>query len=1130
MPSDRRPGPPGAPDPLARLAALLAEVSGGVPPTPLELAELLWLAGTMDTDAAGAPPARPPREPAPHPVAPGHRPEPAPSPRAPREERDAPRSPLHLPSPATPAPPPGARTEPHATLLAPAPPMLRHPLALQRSLRPLKRRVDSPVGLELDERATADRLARLGAAPDGWLPVMRPARERWLRLFLVCDAGPTMPVWRPLIRELRTALGQSGVFRTVTVLRADPDGTVRGHGAHAPGDGRSAALVISDCMGPQWREGPAGALWYATLHRWARRMPLAVVQPLPEHLWRDTALPTVAGLLASPYPAAPTAALAFTPYDTPYDTPCDTPDAPRRAVPLPVLEPDPRWLANWASLVAAPGGGEVPAAVAELDGPLPADRDERTDVGRLSPEELVLRFRATASPQAFRLAGHLALGRPDLPVMRLVHAAIEPDPRPRHLAEVILSGMLTTVPGPPGSYAFRPGVRDLLLRGLPRTARNRTAELLERVGGLIDERAGRAPGDFLASTPSRSGTLTGPAAGEAFATVRPRIARRLSGSVGPSPAAGAGRSGSAPARDHATITFRAEGLAGHPEARITLENAVHEVLSRGALTPAQYEVRVLPDGYVVRTGPDVYLLPVLVAILRQLPGALAGLTDPPRLRVLLRDAPAAQADLPEPPRRAGTDLVVVVSPALWEEFAASSAAREPLRFRPLYPAGAPSAPPVAWFCPLGGPAGPRDTDAPARDLVRGPFLIRDLHELGAPAPGRTAVVHTRPDGSLTLLNPIQPYGTRAPHPATYYVVDLTARQARHTVTLPGARGGSFAAAADLSWHVADPVAFVRAEVADVSELLLAHLLDRAARVTRHHPVRRVGGAQREIDSALGTWPVPGLAVSCSVRLAREGTPLPEPPGRGAAGLPPAEAVADVLSRSATVLIGFDGPLARLFSAHTAREAALDLLSVVAEHRAPRDAFAGRPPGSGDVSREALVHPLEVLRAFAHDPLGAVLRERLDALELRAAPDAPATHRSVALVRALHTSGRRVVVVGDVGEQAVRRYLLPYRMPLSGIHGRADDLTLLMPHPDCLRRALGTSGAPAVPAAVAPAAVVIGSSVAEFTAARQSGLPFIGYTYTSAVRRSLREAGCALTVDSLDPLLDAARALSRPGGS
>ncbi|WP_281259579.1 SAV_2336 N-terminal domain-related protein, partial [Streptomyces glaucescens] len=194
------------------------------------------------------------------------------------------------------------RTGPrYASLLAPAPPMLRHPLGLQRALRPLKRRTDAPLGRELDERATADRIARLGADPDGWLPVMRPARERWLSLRLVHDTGPTMPVWRPLVRELHTALTQSGVFRTVTLHRAAPDGTVHGHAAHAPADGRTVLLLLSDCMGPQWRKGPAADLWYATLRRWAHRMPVALVQPLPERLWRDTALPATPGRLSAPH-------------------------------------------------------------------------------------------------------------------------------------------------------------------------------------------------------------------------------------------------------------------------------------------------------------------------------------------------------------------------------------------------------------------------------------------------------------------------------------------------------------------------------------------------------------------------------------------------------------------------------------------------------------------------------------------------------------------------------------------------------------------------------------------------------------------------------------------------------------
>ncbi|WP_432080746.1 SAV_2336 N-terminal domain-related protein [Streptomyces sp. WAC 04229] len=535
MPADR----PGAPEPLPRLADLLGRVSSGVRPTPLELAELLWLAGHMDPappgptdDGATGPAAGEPAPPVPAPRPetvrnPPRRPERKPvgdPPEVPPDTSDASRTPLRLPSP---APAPGtSAAEPHSALLAPAPPMLRHTLALQRSLRPLKRRTDAPVGHEVDEAATADRIARLGGGPDGWLPVLRPVRERWLRLNLVHDAGPTMPVWQPLVRELHATLAQSGVFRTVVLHRAEADGTVRGEGAEAPPDGRTVTLLISDCMGPQWREGPAGTRWFATLRRWAHRTPLAVLQPLPEQLWRDTALPPVPGRLSAPHRAAPSASLAFTPYD---DT---APPAPGGTVHLPVLEPGPEWLANWASLVASPGGTRHPGAAAVLHRPLPADADDRADVARLSAGELVLRFRASASPQAFRLAGHLALGRPDLPVMRLVQAAVEPEPRPQHLAEIILSGMLTTVAGPPGSYAFRPGVRDLLLRGLPRTARNRTHELLLRTGGLIDERAGRSPGEFRALVPSRDGTERADG-GETFAAISQESARQLSAPVRP---------------------------------------------------------------------------------------------------------------------------------------------------------------------------------------------------------------------------------------------------------------------------------------------------------------------------------------------------------------------------------------------------------------------------------------------------------------------------------------------------------------------------------------------------------------------------------------------------------------------
>ncbi|MEU9432156.1 SAV_2336 N-terminal domain-related protein [Streptomyces sp. NPDC048252] len=1152
---------------LDRLTALLT-AAADTAPTPRELAEVLWLAGLSSdpeeasgrTEPAGpdAAAARAERDTGGRPDdGSGSRADPADADRAtgstapkstPGDPAD--RVSLHLPTPAPAADRgdgSGGGSAGSRPVLAPAPAMLPHPLALQRALRPLKRTVPSARARLLDERATADRIARLGAHPDVWLPVLRPARDRWLRLDLVHDTGPTMPVWRPLIRELHTVLAQSGVFRTVTPHPATPDGEARQ--VPHPADGRTVTLIVSDCMGPQWRPGPAGERWYRTLRHWATRMPLAVVQPLPEHLWPTTALPAEPGLLFSATRAAPLSALTFTPYDP------QTAPRPGAALPIPVLEPGAPWLANWAALVASPGGARTPGAVAWLP-PAPAPPGttgpQAADPATLPAQELVLRFRATASREAFRLAGHLALAVPSVPVMRLVQRAVNRDPRPQHLAEVILSGMLTTVPGPPGSYDFRPGVRDLLLRTLPRTTRGRTRELLDRIGGLIDERAGLTRGEFRAETGGTDSTAG------AFATVSAETVRRLGGSIeppAPQPEAPAAALPTTPLPDelqplpprptpdtpepeqaaaeppvtgttaaeppvtgtgvrHALLFEAGADLTARPEARITLEYAVHEVLARGDLTPQQYEVRVRPNGYVVRIQPEAYLLPVLAAALRGLPGPLAELAEPPRLRVTFQDG----AETPTPPQGAAP-VLLTVPPALYAAFADSSAASGPHRFRPLF-GDAPDAPPLAWYCPL--PPEERAGDAAddrndVREPVRGPFLTRDLRQLGIPAPGRTAIVHTRPDSPLTLLDPVLPYEGRPPRPATYYEVDLTPRHAVDRVSLPSSGKGAFIAAVELTWRVDDPVAFVRAKTTGVRERLLAHLLAAGSRITRHHSVRRAAGAQRAVNSQLGRWPVPGLAVTCAVTLAPDYAPPPEvrrPTGRS--GRP----LQDLLADAETVLFGFDGPLARLFTATTARAAALDLLRIVAEHRDPEDALAGRPPGDpGATGRELFVHPLDVLRAFAQDRLGPLLRDRLDRLELSAVPDAPRTHHSVVLVRTLHDTGRRVGVATDVCEAAVHRCLESYRLPLpAGVHGRDDDLGLLTPNPDRLLRALRPLDAPA------STGVLIGSTLAELAAARAAGLRFLGLARNPTVEQALLGAGCDAVVPSLTPVLEAARAL------
>ncbi|MGD1223179.1 SAV_2336 N-terminal domain-related protein [Streptomyces krungchingensis] len=1609
-------GTPGAPDGTAAgegpaagpaaLARLLGEVTGGEPPGSVELAELLWLAGHAEGDSAPVRAPRPQsagREPSGTPATPGAPPPAGPPPPAPPAGpgaeppagpgRSEGRVPLLLPGSGDAAGSggPGDDDGPHTTLLAPAPPMLAHPLALQRTLRPLKRRVPAPVGQELDEEETAHRIARLGAAPPWWMPVLRPATERWLTLHLVHDTGPTMPVWRPLVRELHTALAQSGVFRTVELHRLTAGGTVRRPGSQeAYADGRTVTLLVSDCMGPQWRGGPPGTRWYRTLRRWAARMPVAVLQPLPERLWRTTALPATAARISAPWPAAPNSAYSVDSYAVadPHGS------AP---LPLPVLEPSAPWLANWSALVA--GSGQLPGSVALLDAappPAPLDEQGRGDVEQLSPEELVLRFRSIASPEAFRLAGHLAVGRAELPVMRLVQAAIEPSPQPQHLAEVILSGVLSSTPGPPGSYAFRPGVRELLLGTLPRTAHTRTAELLSRVGALIDVRAGVAAGEFPVLAPGRGDERGG---GEPIATVREESLRRLGGAT-PALSGGLalgryrlvrrlGTSGGhalwqaldteadrtvtvhqypAPPARHQLFLERARALAGVGHAHViavrdygiddglpclvtefvegltvaelTAEGgfglpfsllaplaqqvadglraahekgvahgrltpnallvapdgtvkithfaldaeqppdqsqdlsrfghllrrlaggdsapelgaipgefraffddaltpltssdleaqrrgrdlfltpsfaqvlqageasrfrfrllgpvrvsqgsrplaagapreqallcmlllrrartvtheeliqglwgrrrpqraarllstyaaglrktlgpgvlattadgyalladpggvdlnrceeliarskalrdeqnpagaraAVREALAlwqgqpvdgvpgpaaettrgrlralrltlcatraeldlelgrferaaadltellrshprredfrrlhilalkgqgriaeaiesyeafeeasepygepsatmlelyrelRGAperarptivveyldpgeqalqprshsavgrtlawllslsdMAPRDYELLARDNGYLVITEPEASVLTALHAVMRELPGALLEMEDPPRLSVTFwhtaQFTPADRAATLTAEVGSGRDVVIVLSPPLHEELMGGGTAVTDASFLPLRWEG--SGPPVAWYCPLDLPERAPETEPERRDLVRGPFTTRNLEEVVTAESSLTAIVHNgRPDGALALLDPVQlhrPPGRRALWPiVTYYEVDLAVHQAAHELSLPSSGGGAFAASLWLSWHVGDPVAFVRGRTTDVSARLLAHFLKEAGRITRRHPLRRAGAAQHAVHSALRRWPVPGLSVTWSVALTPEGEPAAPPSGprsshtpagptpTPAAKAPTTAGTSSAVDAAETLLLGFDGPLVRLYSTETAKQVTRDLVARFVELRHPDEALGGQRLLSGETPLHTAANPLDLLRALARHRLSDDLRRELDLIEERAVRTARPTRHADALLHALGDLGPRAAVVSDLSPRALTAYLAQRGLTDSvagGSHGRADDLALLMPAPDCLRRALDSLG-------TAPSdALLVTSSVAEVGAAVAIGLPVLGYAPDARLRSELARAGCEQAVTSLEPVLDAVRA-------
>ncbi|MFD3310286.1 SAV_2336 N-terminal domain-related protein [Streptomyces sp. NPDC058694] len=1232
----------------ARLADILTKAGNGQPPTSVDLAELLWLASHMrppepnspttpsaapnsdtstgagggegrgaDADSPTALPAfrgagncatshnEPAAEQQPHPT---HHPQ---FPDHPHN-----RVPLHLPVTSTQTDASQAatpNTTPYTSLRAPAPPMLPHPLKLQRALRPLKRSAPAPFGQELDEAATAHRIARLGAAPQWWLPVLRPATERWLTLHLVHDTGPTMPIWHPLVRELHAALVQSGIFRTVELHRLETDGTVRRPGSQeAYADGRTVTLLISDCMGPQWREGPAGSRWYATLRRWSARMPVAVVQPLPERLWRTTALPATTARIAAPGPAAPNSAYDVDSYAME--------DLPRNVLPLPVLEASAPWLANWSALVA--GGGRLPGAVGLLGAeppPAPVDEWGRSDVEQLSPEELLLRFRSLASPEAFRLAGHLAVGRAELPVMRLVHAAIERNPQPQHLAEVILSGALIAVPGTAGSYVFRPGVRELLRRTLPRTALGRTSELTARVGALIDARAGVTAGDFRVAVPG-PGDIT--ATGEPFTSVTEESVRRMGGAPPKSASAGlvlgryrlvrrlgrgkhvmeaedirSGRTVALYPRSigperHAHFLNTARVLAGVRHANVM------DVDDFGVEDDMAYLVTEFVEG---ATPAESSPLPftACVSVVRQIAlgltalheqGVAHGRLTPQSLLMspdgtvrithfeLVRDMENGESkdleDLGHLLESLGTEEAPEELRQFERAFRSRLAAavrlllsadtdrqRRAVEFLmdPSFGASAAAFTADRYRYRLLGPVRIERGDdvllnhSPEEQAVLSMLLLRhgspvthvELTEglWGRHSPGRAGGLSTYSSGLRKILGPGiltttgNGYALYAPH----HSVDVNrceelvaeAKSRREDGDPTTAR---YAVQHALDLWYGEPLDGVPGPAAEATRTRL-RALRLTLYVTRAELDLELGHfeqAATDLADLLHTHPehedlrrLHHLALSNLARITDADRPaitVEEPPV-----LPPAtksfaappKAAASFLLGVPHVLIGFDGPLVRLYTRAKEEQATRELAAVLAELRHPDAALSGEPlsPGGAPVSPlEGRSNPLDLLRAFAGHPLGADLRRRLNRIEERAVSTATATPFSDSLITTLNALGRRVAVVADNAPSAVWMYLQAHGrltgLVGGGVHGRAEELTRLMPDPDCLLRALDQLGA-------SPSdAVLVGSSVAELTAANAIGLRFLGYTRSEPHRQRLLRAGCELTTASWAPLIQA----------
>ena len=90
---------------------------------------------------------------------------------------------------------------------------LRKPIELERSLRPLMRKVPSRSRQVLDEVATAERTAETRMK----MPVVRAEPQRWLDLVLVVEETSLTEIWQKTINEFQWLLEHLGAFRDVRV-------------------------------------------------------------------------------------------------------------------------------------------------------------------------------------------------------------------------------------------------------------------------------------------------------------------------------------------------------------------------------------------------------------------------------------------------------------------------------------------------------------------------------------------------------------------------------------------------------------------------------------------------------------------------------------------------------------------------------------------------------------------------------------------------------------------------------------------------------------------------------------------------------------------------------------------------
>jgi hypothetical protein len=359
---------------------------------------------------------------------------------------------------------PGKKTSSGLPFRTPAARMLPHALKLARALRPLKQWMASRTVYQLNEAATIEQIAETQI----WLPVLQGIPERRFEMALVIENSHSMEIWPSVIAEFRRLLENHGAFRNVQTweLKSE-EGKVHLYAKTHATSARSRSckelldptqrrliLVVSDGVSSAWYTGQITKL----LEYWGQHHPVAILQMLPQRLWRGTGLSqglrvnlraTVANVTNRQL--GDDAAESWLKDNIP------------KGIKVPIVTLEAESLNYWAKLVTGKGENWVQGVIFEPSTAKLEREVTATSAPTLTATERVRRFNALASPLAQQLAGYLAAAPLTLEVMRLVQQVMLPESGQIHLAEVFLGGLLKRENVAWVKYDFHDGVREILL-------------------------------------------------------------------------------------------------------------------------------------------------------------------------------------------------------------------------------------------------------------------------------------------------------------------------------------------------------------------------------------------------------------------------------------------------------------------------------------------------------------------------------------------------------------------------------------------------------------------------------------------------------------------------------------------